>query len=223
MIQVISHRLPGVLLLSALAACSGKKDVPPSALAAQPQTQAAPAPATPPAPAMQAEAPASAAAGSASTNAAILKKAALDCDDRSIVLDATCSDVYGPTLLACSKQSLAIMDLSSHAVKNVRDFKAEPGTDDDPPTVDGKVGALSCTRSQAGERYIVAEMFNGGNCEECEWHELYDWDGKLIGSDRDRNKRNALLEELTGDMRQRPDGVIARDELKGFYSANPQQ
>jgi hypothetical protein len=225
MIDLIPQRLLGVLMLAALAACSGKKDVPPPVAAVQPPAQAAPA-VTPPPPAQtasaSASAPAQTAADNAASNPAILKKASLDCEDRTIVLEATCSDVYGPRLLACSKQTLTVMDRASHAVQTAREFKPVPGTDDDPPMIDEKIGTLSCTRSQAGERYIVAAMFNGGNCEECEWHELYDWDGKLIGSDRDRKKPNALLNKLADDLYERPDGAIARNELKGFYSENPQ-
>jgi len=221
-VSAISLRLPGVLLIAVLAACSGKKDLPPP-VASQPPTQTTPAPATPPAPAVQAEAPASADADSAGSNPAIVKKATLDCDDRTVSLEATCSNVYGPRLLACSKQSLTVMDRASQLVKTTREFKPAPGTGDDPPMIDEKIGTLSCTRSQAGGRYIVAAMFNGGNCEECEWNDLYDWDGKLIGSDRDRKKPNALLKELAADVRQRPDGIIARDELEGFYSESPRQ
>jgi len=52
-----------------------------------------------------------------------------------------------------------------------------------------KIGALTCTRSATGERYIVAEMFDGGHCEQCEWNEVYDWHGKLARSRRDRSSR----------------------------------
>jgi hypothetical protein len=223
MTDLTPQRLLGVLMLATLAACSGKKDVPPPVAAVQPPAQAAPAVTPPPAQTAPASAPAQTAADNAASNPAIMKKASLDCEDRTIVLEATCSDVYGPRLLACSKQTLTVMDRASHAVQTAREFKPVPGTGDDPPMIEEKIGTLSCTRSQAGERYIVAAMFNGGNCEECEWNDLYDWDGKLIGSDRDRKKPNALLKELAADVRQRPDGVIARDELEGFYSESPRQ
>jgi hypothetical protein len=222
MINVISQRLLGVLLLSALAACSGKKDVPPPAVAAQPPTQAAPAPATPPAPAVQVDAAASATADSATTDAAILKKATLDCDDRSITLEATCSDVYGPRMLACSKQQLTVTDHASGAVTGQRQFKPQPGTGGDPPLVEEKIGALSCVQSHTNERYVVARMYNGGNCEECEWNELYDWDGKLVASDRGRANPGEPFSELLTKLQQHPDNVIARKELNGFYSANQQ-
>jgi hypothetical protein len=222
MIDLIPQRLLGVLLLATLAACSGKKDVPPPEAAVQPPAQAAPAVTPPPAQMASASAPAEAAANNAAPNPAILKKASLDCEDRTIVLEATCSDVYGPTLLACSKQTLTVVDRASHAVLTTREFKPVPGTDDDPPMIDEKIGTLSCTRSQAGERYIVASMFNGGNCEECEWDELFDWDGKLIGSDRKGKKPNAVLNELVGDLQQKSSRLIGQDELPQFYSARPE-
>jgi hypothetical protein len=222
MTDLTPQRLLGVLMLATLAACSGKKDVPPPVAAVQPPAQAAPAVTPPPAQTAPASAPAQTAADNAASNPAIMKKASLDCEDRTIVLEATCSDVYGPRLLACSKQTLTVMDRASHAVQTAREFKPVPGTGDDPPMIEEKIGTLSCTRSQAGERYIVAAMFNGGNCEECEWNDLYDWDGKLIGSDRKGKKPNAVLNELVGDLQQKSSRLIGQDELPQFYSALPE-
>jgi hypothetical protein len=147
------------------------------------------------------------------------KKATLDCDDRTVVLEATCVDLYGPQMLACTKQSLAVVEHASSATQSVRAFATHPGTDGDPATVEEKIGALACVRGADNGRYIVADLFNGGNCEQCEWHELYDWNGKLVGSDRDRKKPNALLTELVNNLPGKAGQVIARKELDGFYSA----
>jgi hypothetical protein len=214
--STIPHHLLGLLLVSALAACSGKKDVPPPAPAAAPSTEstATAAPTPPQAPA----APAAAEAAKIS-----MKKATLDCEDRTVVLEATCTDLYGPRMLACTKQSLAVTDRASGAVKSLRRFEAQPGSDGDPPTVEEKIGALSCIRSSTNERYIVADMYNGGNCEQCEWHELYDWDGKLVASDRDRSKRNLVLNELGADLQHKSDRLIGQTELENFYSDTPQR
>jgi hypothetical protein len=210
-----SHRLPGLLLVCALTACTEKKTAAPTPPPASPSNETAvQAVAAPPPPA----APAAPAAPSAPAVAGLSRKATLDCEDRALVLEATCSDLNGPQLLACTRQSLSVADRTSGAIKAVRNFVPQPGVDGDPPLVDEKVGTLTCTRSAAGERYIVASMYNGGNCEACEWHDAYDWDGKLVASDRDRSQPSALLKELLSDAAQKSGRVTGQKELAGFYS-----
>jgi hypothetical protein len=116
-----------------------------------------------------------------------------------------------------------VLDRASGAVRNTRRFAPQPPRDGDPALVEEQVGELTCARAGTNERYIVAGMSNGGNCEQCEWHEAYDWDGKLVASDRDRREPNALLANLLSAQKGRPDAVIAHTELDGFYSGLPQQ
>lgn len=148
-----------------------------------------------------------------------VKKAALDCDDRTIVLEATCNPLNGPGILACTKQSLTVLERPGGTVKAARQFAAQPAVDGDPPLVEEKIGTLSCERTKTATRYIVANMFNGGNCEECEWQEMYDWNGKLVASNRDRKNPDPLFKELDGDAKER---VIGKKELDGFYATQPQ-
>lgn len=227
MILTTRQRLLGLLLASALAACSGKKEAPASATAQPAADNAAATRAAPAAPVAALPADA-AAAGAAPADAAgalaeIAKKASLDCDDRTIVLEASCTDLNGPRVLACTRQSLSVLDRASGAAKSTRQFAPQPAQDGDPPLVEEKVGTLACARAGTGERYIVASMYNGGNCEQCEWHEAYDWDGKLVASDRDRSKPDTLMADLLAARKQKPDAIIASKELTGFYSALPQQ
>lgn len=197
----VSRTLPGLLVMSLLAACN---KAPP----AVPATVAAPAVTPAPAPAQAPSAPA----------AAQVKNATLDCDDRTIVLEATCSALNSPSMLDCTKQSLTVMERPGGAVRGARAFTPQPAVDGDPPLVEEKIGALSCERASTAARYIVANMFNGGNCEECEWQEVYDWDGKLVASNRDRKNPAPLFKELAGDARER---VIGKKELDGFYAGPP--
>lgn len=211
--QTTSYRLLSVLLACALAACSEKKDAP-LPPAGEPAAQAAAAPATPSA------APAAPAEAAASTAPpAIAKKATLDCDDRTIVLEANCSALYGPGLLACDTQSLTFIERTDGATKSVRRFNPQPARAGDPPQVEEKIGTLSCVKSDTNERYVVANMFNGGNCPECEWNEAYDWNGKLVATDRDRSKPNALLDGLVSAVDQSGERLIGNKALDGFYSA----
>jgi hypothetical protein len=209
--HTISRTLLSLLIVSALAACD-KKDVPQPAPASRAIAAAVPVPA-----------PAAAASAAADAAPAALggqvKKAALDCDDRTIVLEATCSPLNGPGILACTKQSLTVMERPGGTVKAARQFAPQPTVDGDPPLVEEKIGTLSCERAKTATRYIVANMFNGGNCEECEWQEVYDWNGKLVASNRDRKNPDPLFKELDGDAKER---VIGKKELDGFYATPPQ-
>ncbi|MFL6634503.1 MAG: hypothetical protein ACJ8HJ_19545 [Massilia sp.] len=212
------HRLAALLCACALAACSDKHTT---------ETPAAPAPSAPaPAPAAAAApapAPAAVASASAAASAPVehAQHAELVCDDRKIVLDATCSNVYSPELMACTRQSLTFLDSASGREAGKRDYTVAKGDGDGPPMIDEKVGALTCTRTASGERYVVADMFNGGNCEQCEWHDVYDWQGKLVGSDRDRAKTDKRVTDIVSAATA-PGQAIGHNELDNFYSEGKQ-
>ena len=108
------------------------------------------------------------------------------------------------------------------ARKSAYESFAHPKHDGDTrAVVEEKIAALTCTRSTSGERHIVTEMFNGGDCEQCEWNEVYDWQGKLVGSSRDRSKPNKLVANLVSTSRN-TEHVIGRSELAHFYSVGKQ-
>lgn len=199
---------------TALAGCSGKTDAPNA-----PATQASPPTATahPPASATPA-----ATASATGATAPASRKLTLDCDDRTVVLEATCSADPDARMVDCSEQSLALADRASGAVRSTHRFDNQPETPGDPPLVEARVGALACVRSTDNARYVVADLSNGGNCEACEWHELYDWDGKLVGSDRDRRKPDATLKAVR-DAMATPGNVIAQKDTVAFYSTHPDQ
>jgi hypothetical protein len=191
----LTRRLAALLCACALAACFEKHPAP-----VPPATSAAPA-----------------SAPAASAPVEYAKHAVLDCDDRKIVLDATCSNVYSPVLMACSRQSLAFQDSAAGREVGKRDFAVVKGDGDTPAMVEEKVGALTCTRSASGERYVVADMFNGGNCEQCEWHDVYDWEGKLVGSDRDRGKTDQRVADVVSAATATGQ-AFGHDELPDFYA-----
>jgi hypothetical protein len=202
-------------MTATLAACSAKTDTPaaPATQASQPAATATPAPAA-------AEPAAPASPAGAGAVAAAARKVTLDCDDRTVVLEATCSADADASTVDCSEQSLAMADRATGTVRSTHRFDNKPETPGDPPLVDARVGALACVRSKDNVRHVVADLFNGGNCEACEWHELYDWDGHLVGSDRDRRKPDATLKAVRDDMAA-PGNVIAQKDTVEFYKARP--
>jgi hypothetical protein len=64
-------------------------------------------------------------------------------------------------------------------------------------------------------------MFNGGNCEQCEWHDVGDWQGKLVGSDRDRGKTDKQVADIVAAATA-PGQAFGHDELPDFYSEGKQ-
>jgi len=212
------RRLAALLCACALAACSEKHDAP-AASAPAPAAAAAAAPAA----SAPAAAPAAASAAASAAPVEHAQHAELVCEDRKIVLDATCSNVYGPTLMACTRQSLAFLDNASGAETAKRVFEPVKGDGSEPPMIEEKVGALICTRTASGERYVVADMFNGGNCEACEWHDVYDWQGKLVGTDRDRAKTDKRVEGIvSAALAKDGNGNFGRNELEDFYTEGKQ-
>ena len=208
---MIPYRFLSLLLAATLAACSGKSAPPPA-------PAAPPAATTPPAPAAAAAPPAP--SGSAADRTiTVQKKASLDCDDRTITVEATCSGEADDAMLMCSRQTLTVADRATGAPGSVREFAPAPDPDKSaPPGIEEKIGALACIRSKTDERFVLADMYNGGNCEACEWHELYDWDGKLVASDRDRRKPQAMLNELLRAQAGKSDRVFGHQDLVDLYA-----
>lgn len=117
-------------------------------------------------------------------SAPLRRTATLQCEDRKIVLEASCMSVDGERLLSCTRQSLSVIDSGSGKKLNTRDFPTAKADAGGLALVEDTFGEVSCVTTASSERFIVATMDNGGNCDECEWTEVYSWDGKLLGADR---------------------------------------
>jgi hypothetical protein len=193
-----------LLALSTLQACSDKTVSAPPAAVVVPV--AAPAP----------EAPKTA---SAKKLKPLPKAATMQCADRTIVLEASCLDLAGPEMLQCTRQTLVVSDAASGKVLNTRTFAAVAGEGAEPATVEEKVGEMTCVTTKTGAKYIVTNMFNGGNCEECEWNEVYGWDGAFLGSDRDKKKKVQVVDDAVAAIAEKDvDRVTGVNDVAGFYS-----
>ncbi len=148
---------------------------------------------------------------------ALARSETLQCQDRKIVLEASCFELISPRRLSCGSQRLTVSDAGGKALK-VREFataKVQGGVS----VVPEQFGEISCVTTRGGGKFIVADMDNGGNCEECEWSEVYDWNGAPVGSSRDKQgKTPAVKEALEAAVGKNGGRVIARTNLPGFYS-----
>lgn len=142
----------------------------------------------------------------------------LSCGARVASLEAECFPAMGK-ILACTKQSLSFSVPAGGKRLNTRVFKpdtAHPAFDY--PSVEEKFGELSCVETAARQEYVVAEMYNGGNCESCEWFDVYTPDGVLVGSTRNRKARNKVVDAAVAALfDEKTKRVLAQNTLEGFY------
>lgn len=110
------------------------------------------------------------------------RSASLQCPDRRVVLDADCYK-EGSRML-CTRQTLRFIGADGKEL-GARSFKPEAKQQgDEYPLVEAQIGTLSCVETAAGEKLVLAQTANGGNCAQCEWLDVYAMDGKLLGSTR---------------------------------------
>lgn len=205
-----------LLFLSLLQACSEKTVNAPSAEAIAATAAAASGPATPTSSAAMAEAVHSEPGKKLKP---IIKGASMECGDRKVVLEASCLDVSGPQLLHCTKQSLVVSETESGKVLGTRNYAPVKGDGTVPDIIDEKVAEMTCVTTKAGTKYIVTNMFNGGNCPTCEWNEVYGWDGAFVGSDRDKAKTLPAIGEAVAAITDKDvDRVTGVNDMAGLYS-----
>ena len=143
----------------------------------------------------------------------------MECGDRKVVLEASCLDVSGPQLLHCTKQSLVVSETESGKVLGTRNYAPVKGDGTVPDIIDEKVAEMTCVTTKAGTKYIVTNMFNGGNCPTCEWNEVYGWDGAFVGSDRDKAKTLPAIGEAVAAITDKDvDRVTGVNDMAGLYS-----
>lgn len=148
---------------------------------------------------------------------ALAKSETLQCQDRTIVLEASCFELISPRRLSCASQRLTVSDASGKVLK-VREFatmKVQGGAS----VVPEQFGEIACVATRGGGKFIVADMDNGGNCDDCEWSEVFDWNGAAVGSNRDKQLKTPVVKEaLEAAVGKNGGRVIAKTDLPGFYS-----
>lgn len=127
------------------------------------------------------------------------RSAAMQCADRKIELKGECFQQDGIAGLSCTKQRLSIIDVASGRELGGQAFQPaalEPS--EAYPVIAERLGDATCAETPAKEKFIVIMMSNGGNCAQCEWQQVYTWDGKVLGSSLDARKNPAIKAALKG-------------------------
>jgi hypothetical protein len=141
----------------------------------------------------------------------------LQCADSRVELHADCF-LYAGHMLACTRQSLRFASADGKTL-GTRVFKPQPIEEgDDYPVIEEKVGSMSCVETKDKQKLVVASMFNGGNCAQCEWTDVYTTDGKQVGSTRERKDRSAALTAAMEAVKDKQvNRVLNQKQLRAFY------
>jgi hypothetical protein len=159
-------------------------------------------------------------AGSAVAGAPLQhKSASMQCLDRRISVEADCFPNSSFTM--CTRQSIRFSGADGQAL-GARTFDARPLKGADYPVVDEEFGELSCVETKARKQFVVALMDNGGNCEQCEWVDVYSLEGVLLGSTRNGKTLRAELDAaVTAAFSNGSKGVLRRQALTDLYKLAP--
>lgn len=146
------------------------------------------------------------------------KVASLTCQDRKIEVQGDCfQDDADVPKLACSKVQVNIIDTKANKVIGTRDLKPDSKTSN---AIEGDIGDLMCVEASTKEKFVVMMIGNGGNCEQCEWLDVYGWNGNFVGNSKNKNKEIKKIVDLAGDAAFTPKTkkIIAQTTLTNFYT-----
>lgn len=144
------------------------------------------------------------------------KSIGMQCADRKIVVEAACFH-YAGSIMACTRQAIRFLSADGKQV-GARAFTAKPLKGADYPVIPEQFGELNCVETKAKEKYVVATMDNGGNCDQCEWNDVYSLDGTFVGSTLDKKKANASFKAaIDAAYDQRVKHVLTHQPLHGLY------
>ena len=108
-------------------------------------------------------------------------KSTLFCETTEITIATTCLTDSRPRFPNCQNQRIAFKDIRTGRIKIVNGSgelvvdKFRTGG----MTLDGLAGGWACVKGTT-KSYLVLEYFNGGNCDECEWYEIFAADGRKM-------------------------------------------
>jgi hypothetical protein len=148
------------------------------------------------------------------------KSATLQCADRRVTVEGTCFQHIGPIMM-CTQQAIRFFDAAGKPL-GARVFQSTPTKGVPYPTVEEQFGELTCVETKAKDKFVVATMDNGGNCERCEWIDVYSLDGTLVGSTRDNKIKsqnmNARMDAAIGAAYgEHAKHILSRQPLTDFY------
>lgn len=144
------------------------------------------------------------------------RSATMQCADRRITVEADCF-AFTPGTTMCTRQSIRFAGPDGKALGE-RAFKSMPLKNADYPVVPEQIGELTCVETPDKKTFLVALMDTGGNCEDCEWNDVYSADGALVGSTRNGKEPGAAAASaIDAAYDARKKHVLGHQALTPFY------
>jgi hypothetical protein len=119
------------------------------------------------------------------------KKVELICDNAKVELITNCNDDTIPSFPECTEQFFVFTDLktgesitkrASGSIKLVKDATGRPIR----KCLDALATSWACVKGET-QLYLLVGYYTGGNCNECEWFEIYEPNGKSLSESRGKN------------------------------------
>lgn len=143
------------------------------------------------------------------------KEAAMQCAGRRISVEADC--FAESSRMLCTRQAIRFFGADGKAL-GAREFHSSPLEGEAYPVVEEGFGELSCVQTEDKQQFLVALMDNGGNCDQCEWIDVYSVDGVLLGNTRNQQKGSAVVKRaIAAAYDAWLKHVLARTSLGQFY------
>ncbi|WP_298438897.1 hypothetical protein [Geobacter sp.] len=121
------------------------------------------------------------------------RKGTLNCGKAIIEITSSCLDI-NTNFPMCSEQKITIIDKITN--KTTTTNTSSDSYIDEALTgykggklLDGLATSWQCANGKENKAYLVLDFANGGNCEYCEWTEIYDLSGKIIASTKNKKNR----------------------------------
>lgn len=108
------------------------------------------------------------------------RRSELRCADVTVILATHCLDDSFRAYPTCQKQEFEFHNQTTGVIKRIEGSgKSAVEAKSRIESLDGLGGSWTCERGKDSSLLVVG-YFNGGNCEQCEWYEIYSLDGKRL-------------------------------------------
>ncbi len=121
-----------------------------------------------------------------------VKSTEIKCENINVQIKTQClSDSKGPFPFCISQEILLTRATDARIIRIPTSAKLTK-TDFEPlPTLDALVSEIACVKGYK-KSYLLIGYYTGGNCDECEWYEIFDLDGnKLASSEKIKGQKGS--------------------------------
>ena len=110
------------------------------------------------------------------------KIAEIKCEDYTVKIITECLNIENKAFPFCVSQEILFVNVREDKILK----KPASGVlvkDNNKSILDALVSKIACVRGYKGS-YLIIEYYNGGNCDACEWYEVFDLSGNRLTSSK---------------------------------------